>query len=207
MQDGWLSLSEVAKILGVHPSTVRLWSDKGLLPVHRTEGGHRRYLRTEVELWKSAKNANRAAEVDAVIRDTLRTARLQIGEGRLESESWYKKLDEEARAQYRKSGRTLLESLMRYMTSSGEDAINEADAVGFEYAARGRRYGLGSSEATQAFLFFRNILMEGMLARYEAAAVHSPYAWSNMMLKMNAFTDRILLTLLKNFEAYQRGSR
>jgi len=207
MQDRWLSLSEVAQVLGVHPSTVRLWSDKGLLPVHRTEGGHRRYLRSEVELWKNAKNANKVAEMDLVIRDALRTARLQIGEGRLESESWYKKLDNEAREQYRKSGRTLLESLIRYVTSSDEDAINEAEAVGFEYAARGRRCGLDSSEATQAFLFFRNILMEGMLVRYEEAAVNSPYAWSNMLLKMNTFTDRILLTLLRNFEAYKRGNR
>ena len=31
----WLSLSGVAGMLGVHPSTVRLWSDKGVFPVHR----------------------------------------------------------------------------------------------------------------------------------------------------------------------------
>ncbi len=41
--DEWLSLSDAARLLGVHPSTVRLWSDKGVLPTHRTSGGHRRY--------------------------------------------------------------------------------------------------------------------------------------------------------------------
>ncbi len=46
--DEWLSLSDAAKLLGVHPSTVRLWSDKGVLPTHRTSGGHRRYRRNEV---------------------------------------------------------------------------------------------------------------------------------------------------------------
>ena len=45
MNDEWLSLSDAAKLLGVHPSTVRLWSDKGVLPTHRTSGGHRRYRR------------------------------------------------------------------------------------------------------------------------------------------------------------------
>lgn len=33
--DEWLSLSDAAEVLGVHPSTVRLWSDKGVLPVHK----------------------------------------------------------------------------------------------------------------------------------------------------------------------------
>ena len=35
----WLSLSDAAEYLGVHPSTVRAWADKGDLPVHRTAGG------------------------------------------------------------------------------------------------------------------------------------------------------------------------
>ncbi|MBM3126742.1 MAG: MerR family DNA-binding transcriptional regulator, partial [Chloroflexi bacterium] len=39
MTEEWLSLSDTAKVLGVHPSTVRLWSDKGLLPTHKTQGG------------------------------------------------------------------------------------------------------------------------------------------------------------------------
>ncbi|MCK4977066.1 MAG: helix-turn-helix domain-containing protein, partial [Anaerolineales bacterium] len=49
MSNEWLSLSDAAEILGVHPSTVRKWSDEGVLPVRRTKGGHRRYLRSEVE--------------------------------------------------------------------------------------------------------------------------------------------------------------
>ena len=51
MTNEWLNLSEAAEILGVHPSTVRLWADQGRLPVHRTQGGHRRFKRQEVELW------------------------------------------------------------------------------------------------------------------------------------------------------------
>ncbi len=64
---------------------------------------------------------------------------------------------------------------------------------------------MSAVDATHAFLFFRNTLFESMLAVYEAAAVRSPHAWSNMFRKINEFTDTILITILETFEVYQRG--
>lgn len=203
----WLSLSDVAQILGVHPSTVRSWSDQGILPVHRTKGGHRRYLRSEVDLWLLAHRANGANEANLVFQNALRNTRFQISEGRLASESWYAKLDDEAREQYRSSGRALLQGLIHALNSGGKEALSEAEALGYEYASRGRRYGLNSVDAAHAFLFFRNVLVESMLSVYEAAAVQSPHAWSNMFRKVNEFTDQILITILETYEAYQRAGR
>ncbi len=203
----WLSLSDVAQILGVHPSTVRSWSDQGILPVHRTKGGHRRYLRSEVDLWLLAHRANGASEANLVFQNALRNTRFQISEGRLASERWYAKLDDEAREQYRSSGRALLQGLIHALNSGGKEALSEAEALGYEYASRGRRYGLNSVDAAHAFLFFRNVLVESMLSVYEAAAVQSPHAWSNMFRKVNEFTDQILITILETYEAYQRAGR
>lgn len=207
MPTDWLSLSKVADILGVHPSTVRNWSDQGILPVHRTQGGHRRYLRSEVELWIQSKRADDPADVHLVVQNALRRTRFEISEGRLKAEEWYKKLDDEARVQYRLSGRSLLQGLISYMNSDGAMATAEAEALGYEYASRGRRYGLSVVEATHAFLFFRNVLIDSMLTVFESAAVNSPYAWSDMLRKINAFTDQIMVTLLETYEAYQRGNR
>lgn len=207
MAENWLSLSEAAKLLGVHPSTVRSWSDQGVISTHRTQGGHRRYLRSEIELWKQSQSSSGDQEVSLVIQNALRTTRLQISEGRLSSEAWYQKLDDEAREQYRRSGRTLLQGLINYIHADGDQAIAEADAIGYEYASRGNRYGLNSVEATSALMFFRNMLMESMLGVYEAAAVRSPHAWSNMFRKINDFTDEILVTVLETYEAYQKNSR
>ena len=207
MASEWLSLSKVAKILGVHPSTVRSWSDQGALPVHRTQGGHRRYLRSEVELWMQSQRADGPADVHLIVQNALKNTRFQISEGRLTTEEWYKKLDDEARNQYRLSGRALLQGLISYLTSNGKKANAEAEALGYEYASRGRRYGLSYIEATHAFLFFRNVLLESMFSVYEAAAVSSPYAWSDMFRRVNAFTDQILITLMETYEVYQRANR
>jgi hypothetical protein len=51
------------------------------------------------------------------------------------------------------------------------------------------------------------VLIESMLSIYEAAAVQSSHAWSDMFRKINAFTDHILVTLLETYEAYQRANR
>jgi excisionase family DNA binding protein len=207
MAADWLSLSEAANLLGVHPSTVRSWSDQEILPVHRTQGGHRRYLRSEIELWMQAHNSERLTEPDLVTQTALRSTRFQISEGRLNQETWYNKLDEDAREQYRQSGRALLLGLINFLNANSEQAVLEARAFGYEYAARGRRCGLNSVEAAHAFLFFRNMLMESMLAVYESAAVRSPYAWSSMFRKINEFTDYILIELLQTYEVFLRGSK
>ena len=200
MQSEWLSLSDVARILGIHPSTVRLWSDKGVLPVHRS------YLHSELDLWIQSQRVGGTNEVHLVVQNALKNTRFKISEGRLGAEAWYAKLDNEAREQYSKSGRTLLEGLYGYLVSDGIMAVAEARSLGYEYASRGRRYGLSITEAVHAFLFFRNVLMDSMLAVYEAASVQSASAWAGMFRKINEFTDQILLTLLETYEAYDRGN-
>jgi len=206
MPDDWLSLSEAASALGVHPSTVRSWSDAGVLPVHRTQGGHRRYRRSEIDLWLRSQRSE-STELNLVIQNALRTTRFQISEGKLNSETWYGKLDEEAREQYRVSGRALLQGLINAIISPNGLDIAEADALGYEYASRGNRYGLSSVEAMRAFLFFRNVLLESTLQMFESAAVRSPHAWSEMFRRITQFTDRILVKLLETYELYQRATR
>jgi len=207
MPDDWLGLSEAAQLLGVHPSTIRSWADQGRLPVHRTQGGHRRFLRGEVELCMSSQKADGSNEVAQVIQSALKRTRIQISEGRLEDEEWYKKLDKEARDQYRLSGRSMLQGLVGALSSDQANAEAEARALGYEYASRGRRCGLSSAEAVRAFLFFRNMLVESMLSVYESASVRSSHAWGDMMRKINNFTDQILTTLLETYDAFQRANR
>ncbi len=206
MPGEWLGLSEVAKVLGVHPSTVRNWADQGKIPVHRTTGGHRRFKRNEVELWQQAQRPNGSTDAQLVIQNALKRTRFHITEGHLQAENWYRKLDEDARTQYRMSGRNLMQGLLTYLSAAGSEAEAEARSLGYEYAARGRRHGLNVLDATQAFLFFRNTLLDAMLLVYEAASVNSSQAWSEMFRKINAFTDVILVNLLETYQAFERGN-
>ena len=201
--DKWLSLREAAGLLGVHPGTVRIWSDKGLLPVYRTQGGHRRFKQSEVLLWAKTSRKQQTLDPVNVVQAAIRNIRLQISEGHLEAESWYQKLDETARTQYRQSAHTLFQGLFNYLASDGESASSEAHSIGYEYASRARRYGLNTVDAARAFLFFRDALLQAVIQVYQEANVPSGHAWGEILHKVNAFTDMILLHLLETYQAME----
>ena len=209
MTDEWLSLSDAAKLLGVHPSTVRLWSDKGALPVHKTQGGHRRYKKGEILLWAETNSKSQASaeaiEPEGVMQEVVKNIRMQISEGRLQAESWYQKLDEEARAQYRMSSRSLFQGLMTYVSTKGQDASSEAYAIGYEYASRARRYSLSYVDAAKAFLFFRDTLIVSIVKVYSDANVPSNKA-SDMYTKIHTFTDEILISLLETYQKLENAN-
>jgi excisionase family DNA binding protein len=49
-----LNVRETARVLGVHPNTVRNWADKGILKGFRLPGsGFRRFSREEIERMRS----------------------------------------------------------------------------------------------------------------------------------------------------------
>ncbi len=199
----WVSLSGAAAMLGVHPSTVRLWSNKGQIPVHLTTGGHRRYLRHEIELWAKTASEKHVMEPVSAMQSAMGKLRMQIADGRLEAESWYQKLDEPSRMQFRPSGVLLVNGLMNYLSSDDADAVNQANAIGYDYASRARRSGLNNVEAVRAFLFFRNTLLESLVNAYENAHVPPGLAWGRMLHQIHSFTDQILIVLLQTYHAFE----
>jgi excisionase family DNA binding protein len=204
--DDWLSLSEAAKQLGVHPSTVRAWADHGYLPSQRTQGGHRRFRRSDIELRMHTKWESSTPEATSVYANVLRNTRVQISESNLEAEKWYHKMDDEAREQYRLSGRSLVQGLIGHLTTADEGLEAEARSLGYEYASRGQRVGLSSVEAAHAFQFFRTAVMNAILTAYENADVRSPQIWADLFRRINSFSDLIIITLLDTYEAFQHGA-
>jgi excisionase family DNA binding protein len=203
MTSDWLNLSETAKILGVHPSTVRMWADQGRLPVHRTQGGHRRFKRQEVELWTQSQKMDTPREADLLVQSALGRTRFQVSDGQLEAENWYQKLDQEAKEQYRRGGREMLRGLNTFLVTDDRTGQAEARSIGLEYASIGHRCGLNSMEAVRAFLFFRNLLNESMISVYEGSAIYSSHAWGDMLRKVNQFTDLVLMAILEKYQIYQ----
>ena len=50
----WLSLRDACRLLDVSNTTLRQWADNGYLRVYRPPGGHRRFLRDDVDSFANA---------------------------------------------------------------------------------------------------------------------------------------------------------
>jgi hypothetical protein len=61
-------------------------------------------------------------------------------------------------------------------------------------------------EAAHAFQFFRTAVMDSILSAYENADVRSPQTWSDLLRKMNIFSDLIIITLLETYDAIQHAN-
>ncbi len=59
MDRQYLTTTEAGAILGVTARTIVKWTKAGKLPVQRTLGGHRRYLRSEIEAIRDANTTPR----------------------------------------------------------------------------------------------------------------------------------------------------
>lgn len=191
--------------MGVHPNTLRSWSDLGQLPVHRTEGGHRRFRREDIEIWLQSQKPNCTKEANLLILNALRHTRFQIHEGDLKNQNWYQKIDEPRREKFRLSGREILTGLRNYLTSEDPETRKAAHQIGNNYAYWAFSCGLSSLDATRAFLFFRGLLLESVLGVYEHVAVRSPQAWADMFKRINEFTDLALKALLDNYEVLEQS--
>lgn len=205
-QQEWVSLSEAAELLGVHPATVRNWADRGDLPTRRTRGGHRRFRRSDLEHWLETRQTPPPAEVQMLIQSALGQMRLRIGEGEMRQLDWYGVLSEDAREVMRQKGRQMLEALKRYL-AEGAAAPQETKAVrelGQEYARFLIGQGLTLTQALQGFLFFNNFLHEAALNIVEVAGIRMMTECLGLLRQVRGFTNTLLLSLTEVYERQER---
>src|SRR5207244_11430975 len=89
-EDEWLSLSEAAEMLGMHPATVRLWADRNELPSRRTSGGHRRFRRADIEArLRQVAERKPHPEAQLLVQSVLGRVRFAFTDGTLEALRWY----------------------------------------------------------------------------------------------------------------------
>ena len=49
-----VGITEAARVLGVHPNTLRKWTDDGIVPHMRLPSGYRRYRIAELERFRAS---------------------------------------------------------------------------------------------------------------------------------------------------------
>jgi excisionase family DNA binding protein len=198
----WLNLSEAARLLGVHPSTIRLWADKGELPSQRTSGGHRRFRRVDLEGWAASRRRGAGPGASLVVQSALGRARIEVSEGQLARQAWYGKLSDSARVAYRETSQRLLALLKKYLTTEEREAtLTEARRLGIEYYRLGKLSHLSLSESARAFLYFREFVTQSAVQIVETANPAADQAVAELYQLTSQFTNEILIAMIGAHES------
>lgn len=206
--DDLLSVSDAAKLLGVHVVTIRRWTDDGRLAVVRTPGGHRRIPRSAAERVGRESQPDRApSELPAVgdladqtwaqhaVVHTRHEVRSNPGS------SWNQALTDNDRAQNRENGQRLMGLLLQHVAGSGDEAERWAEVrrLARQYAGQMRSRGLGMAEALRATLFFRDALTEST-AYYPHFRDQSAAEQVALVRKVNGFMNEVQITIAEVYE-------
>ncbi len=185
----WLSLRDACHLLDVSNTTLRQWADNGYLRVYRTPGGHRRFLREDVESFANApEQAQEQGREDAIEGSALRKIRRSLSRGDVLQQSWYQSVEEEGKVRMRLFGRRLLSLLLQEAgpRRRRQELLEEAHLLGREYGTEMSERGVTLKDTIEAFVFFRTMVLDST----------NPGTWSRII----EAADRVLVGMADAYE-------
>ena len=205
-EDGpWIGMRRACEILGVNQSTLRTWTDSGRVPVFLTPGGHRRYREADLRaLLESGPPSAPTTPLSAALLASHDRYE-QVARQALSS-PWFERFDLPARRQFRLLGTSMLNLLTTHVVGTTpaerEHALDRGRELASEYGEMATRLGLTLAEATEAFLIFRNPVLETVhqwLGGQSPSSRHS----SEVLGRVNHFMDQTLIAMTA---AHERGA-
>ena len=185
----WLSLRDACRLLDVSNTTLRQWADNGFLRVYRTPGGHRRFLRDDVESFANApEQAREQGRGDAIEGSALRKIRRSLSRDDVLQQPWYQSIEEEGKVRMRLFGRRLLSLLLQ---ESGprrrrQELLEEAQMLGREYGTEMSERGVTLKNTIEAFVFFRTMVLDST----------NSSAWARII----EAADKVLIGMAASYE-------
>lgn len=200
----WLALSEAARLLGVHPSTLRRWADRGSVPVSVTPGGHRRFAEADVAAFVSRQQSVHASPAntgqiwgDYALVETRQRLFAQP------EPAWLAAFDADDRSEKRELGRRLMGLIMQHISAPADDEtlLLEARSIAVRYAQNCLSVGLTAADGLKAIAFFRDTLTEVALQMPQVAPLDGG-AQLRLLRKVNQVFNMVQVALVEHYEQH-----
>ncbi len=195
----WLTLGEASRFLGVDESTLRSWSDAGRIPTFRTPGGHRRFSRDGLErfLDESRRDTEpRLADLIGPHADRLVPGAVE----QIRRQRWYTALDEETSKAIGLVCHRLMDGLAGYLPGGARqrDHLRSGEIAAAELGHRVAALRLSASDATEAFLFFKQIITDAVSTRLPL----SPDGKVRSLRRIDTFLNGVLRGMMAAFDRH-----
>lgn len=193
----WLSIDAACKILGVDQSTLRRWSDSGKIPVFRTPGGHRRYSEDDLRSFMQGEQKPRRR----MSRQLLTTMSLSGYERdylhEASTHAWYRSYDAGTLSELRPLGRQMVDLTIRYISGRGarDEILERSLAIGRRYGYFSSKVGLSTTDALEAFLFFRRPVIHAVIRYIEEESVSTRRS-ARILSELSDFMDQVLVATI-----------
>jgi excisionase family DNA binding protein len=199
-EQDWLMLTDAARLLGVHPTTLRRWADQGSIPVRITPGGHRRFLRAELNTFLQQNQQIVLKHVGKIWEDYALVAARQRLDGEPEPR-WKAAFALSNRAEQRDLGRRLMSLLMQHISAPDQDQslLSEARTIATHYAQHCLDAGLTAAEGLEATMFFRDTMTEVALQLPHAGQVN-PDAQLRLLRKLNEVFNAVQVSFVAYYD-------
>ncbi len=201
----WLSIQEACVKLGVDQSTLRRWSDAGKVPVFRTPGGHRRYAEADLRTLVGAngRRPERPRIRPEITGSSLSTFEEVFWQG-ARSRRWFRAFSPAKHDELRLLGRRLVDLAVRFASSpespDRNSLLDEGRQIGEQYGISSARVGLSSTEAVEAFLFFRSPVVRSVVGVIEEQGLATKRA-AMVFVDIGQFMDQVLLAMVRTHES------
>ena len=193
----WVGMRRACEILGVNESTLRLWTDSGRVPVFLTPGGHRRYREADLRSLTEQPPAAESAPLSTALLESHERYD-SVARRAFQSSPWFRQFDDEARRRFRILGNSMLQLLSTYVVSGSrrerERSLRRGREVAAEYGSVSAGLGLSLAEATEAFLLFRNPVLD-VVHRWLRDQPRPGRVGSETLRRVNHFMDQVLLEM------------
>ena len=159
-----ISLGEASRILGVKEATLRHWSNRGLVKVVRTKGGHRRFNIDEIRSITHQSPAFSVAEARNLEEEALRRIRHRLRRGSQAQKFWRQGMPNGILRRFHIFGRRVLSLLIQSGSETRPRArvLEEARLLGHEHGMEMCAQTRSVVSTLSAYVFFRDCALDAL---------------------------------------------
>lgn len=203
----WIGLREASRLLGVSPTTLRRWSDEGVIETFTTPGGHRRFDARSVRRLLPGTSPRMTLErMGETPERVSRAYRHAQGRNPL---PWLGALDEQQRQAFREHGMSVARELLAFLDATTArdraDHLAVAGRTAADYGVAAARAGLGPSTTVQVFLRFRHPFIAEMTAVVRRRALDLVTA-TDLLGRASDAMDELLVAVMDAYEQARGAS-
>ncbi|MFQ5610734.1 MAG: helix-turn-helix domain-containing protein, partial [Anaerolineae bacterium] len=198
-----LGITKAARLLGVHPLTLRSWADKGHIAFLRTPGGHRRFRRGDLTAFLAKMEQGQPeTTLTHIAQQAVQRAIAALPDQPSEASSlaWQARMSDKQRGTMRTVGQKLLGLVIQYVAGDAAGIVlDKGRAIGYTYGKFARQNGLSMSETVATFNFFRDTIIETTF-EMPANAVDIDASNPQLYRRLNHFFNEVLLATVQAAE-------